>query len=386
MKTVSKILAALLILSLLLLAAGCAKQDSPAPTADPSAAPTGSVDPSAVPADTGDPADAQAASLGLKTDEVVANINGEPVTVRELLYWANATYSSWGFTDIDWDMDLDGMTVEEVLKDNVINSVKLYRAVENKSKELNITLSEADEEELAGARDNLIAQYGSEEAYQEALSQSFLTEDLYNYMLRVSYLYSYLFEEVCGENGSKCSDEEAVAFGNENGYLRAKHILLSKTDDEGNELSAEEYQKRYEKLEELISILDASDDPVAKFDELMHEYSEDPGVASYPDGYQWIEGAMVPSFEAAAKSLDDYGYSGVVEMAEYGYTIVMRLPLDPEAVAINDNYGYSLRLNAAMVNFDAILGTWTDELSIDFLPGYSKLDYKTALSANNADK
>ena len=385
MKTVSRILAAVLVL-MLLFTAGCANQDKPVPTADPTASPSGTVEPTAAPTASGDPAETQAAALGLSTDDVAATINGEPVTVREFLYWANATYSSWGFTDVDWDMDLDGMTVEEVLEDNVINSVKLYRVVENKCKELNITLPEADEEEIANARENLIAQYGSEEAYRQALSESFLTEDLYNYMLRTSYLYSYLFEEVCGVNGDKCSDDEAVAFGNENGYLRAKHILLSRTDDEGNELSAEEYQKRYEKLEELIGVLDASDDPVAKFDELMREYSEDPGAVSYPDGYQWVKGAMVPSFEAAAESLDDFGYSGVVEMAEYGYTIVMRLPLDPDAVAINDNYGYSLRMNAAMNNFDNILSVWTDELSVDFLPDYSKLDYKAALSATAADK
>lgn len=382
MKTVSRILAALLSLSLLF-AAGCSDQKPTAPSEEPSSTPSGTVDPAGA---STDPADVQAEALGLKADDVAAKINGEPVTVREFLYWANATYVSWGFTDIDWDMDLDGMTVEEVLKDNVINSVKLYRAVENKCAELNITLPESDEEELASAKDNLIAQYGSEEAYRQALAESLLTEDLYNYMLRVSYLYSYLFEEVCGVNGSKCSDEEAVMYGNENGYLRAKHILLSKTDDDGNLLSDEEYQKRYEKLEELIAILDASDDPVAKFDELMHEYTEDPGVASYPDGYQWTEGAMVPSFEEATKALDDYGYSGVVEMAEYGYTIVMRLPLDPDAYAINDKYGYSLRMNAAMANFDTILSVWTDELSVEFMPEYSKLDYKTALTADLAVK
>ena len=382
MKTVSRILAALLALSLLF-AAGCSEQKPTTPSDEPSSTPSGTVDPADASTDL---AEIQATALGLKADDVAANINGKPVTVREFLYWANATYSSWGFTDIDWDMDLDGMTVEEVLKDNVINSVKLYHVVEAKCDELNVTLSEADEEELASAKDNLIAQYGSEEAYRQALSESLLTEDLYNYMLRVSYLYSYLFEEVYGIGGSKCSDEEAVSFGNDNGYLRAKHILLSKMDDDGDLLSDEEYQKRYEKLEELIAILDASDDPVAKFDELMHEYTEDPGVASYPDGYQWTEGAMVPSFEEATKALDDYGYSGVVEMAEYGYTIVMRLPLDPDAYAINDKYGYSLRMNAAMANFDTILSVWTDELSVEFLPAYSKLDYKTALTADLAVK
>ena len=385
MKTVSKILAALLALSLLF-AAGCAKNE-PANTPDPTsptAAPTGTDETAS--AEVSDPAAEQAQKLGLDPDEAVVKINGEPVTVQEFLYWANATYTSWGVTDADWDLDVEGITVEELLKENVISSVKLYRTVEVKCAELGVTLPEADEEEIASMKDNLIASYGSEEAYKQALSESFLTEDLYNYMLRTSYLYSYLFEEVCGVNGENTSDEEAVAYGNENGFLRAKHILLSRTDDDGNQLSDEEYAERYAKLEELIAILDSSDDPVATFDELMHEYSEDPGVLNYPDGYQWIEGAMVPSFEEATKSLDDYGYSGVVEMSEYGYTIVMRLPLDPEAAAINDDYGYTLRMNAAAGNFDKILTGWADELTVEYLPAYDKLDYRTALSAEVSDK
>ncbi|MCR5648965.1 MAG: peptidyl-prolyl cis-trans isomerase [Oscillospiraceae bacterium] len=395
MKTVSRILAALLVL-MLIFAAGCANQNAPAPssvpgtepsgTSEPSATPGETSDPSADPALSDDPAWIEASALGLSPDDVASNINGKPVTVREFLYWANSTWNNWGLDTGSWDMNIGGTTAGELLADNVIYSIKLYRTVENKCAELGISLSEQDEAELASARDNLIAQYGSEEAYRQALAQSFLSEDLYDYMLRTSYLYSALYDEVCGVNGSKCSDDEALSYGNANGFLRAKHILLSRTDDEGNELSAEEYQKRYEKLEELIAILDKSDDPVAKFDELMHEYSEDPGVANYPDGYQWIEGAMVPSFEEAAKSLDDYGYSGVVEMAEYGYTVVMRLPLDPEAVAINDELGYTLRMNASMSHFDDILSEWSEELSVEFLPAYDSLDYKTAFESVAADK
>ena len=145
MKTLSKILAALLALSLLF-AAGCAKNE-PANTADPAsptASPAGTADSAS--ADDSDPAAAQAQTLGLDPDEAVVKINGQPVTAREFLYWANATYTSWGVTDADWDLDVDGITVEELLKENVISSVKLYRTVEVKCAELGVTLPEADEE------------------------------------------------------------------------------------------------------------------------------------------------------------------------------------------------------------------------------------------------
>lgn len=364
----------LALLMLLAFAAGCSSNNvTPSPDAAPSAPVTG--DPAASGPDTENAAETQASLLGVKLDDVAARINGSDVTNREFLYWANATYNSWGLTGIDLNEEIDGTTIGEILTDNVLSSVKLYRVVEAKCNELGIKLTDEDEAELAASRENMIANYGSEEAYLQALDEAFLTEDLYNYMLRTSFLYSYLFEEFYGPNGEKCSDEEAVAYGTDNGYLRAKHILLSKTDANGNELSEEDYAERREQILNFIETLDNAEDPVAEFDALMNEYSEDPGLANYPEGYQWIEGAMVESFETATKALDDYGYSDVVEMSTYGYTLVMRLPLDPDDIAINDSYGYTLRMNCAASHFDDQLSAWTDELSVDLLPDYEKLDY-----------
>ncbi len=370
MKTATRIMAALLIL-MMVFAAGCQKT----PDTDLPDFPGTSDTPDASAEPAADPAEEAAKALGVGLDEVAAVVNGDEITVREFLYWANATIGSWGVSDIDYDEDLGGVTLREVLEENVLDSVKLYRVVGAKSDELGITLSEEDEATIADAHANLLESYGSEEAYQAALSEVFLSEDLYNYMLRTSFLYSYLFEEMYGANGELISDEDALQFGEENGFLRAKHLLLSKTDADGNSLSDEEYEKRFEQMQGFIAMLDTSDDPAATFDELMNEYSEDPGLATAPDGYQWIEGCMDPSFEEAAKSLDYYGYSGVVEMSTYGYTIVMRLPLDPDEIAINDPYGYTLRMDAAMTIFDSLLSDWTQETSVEFKPAYEKLDY-----------
>ena len=368
MKIASRITAALLIL-MLLFAAGCQKTPDTPELPDLPVSP----DNTSVPAS--DPAGDAAKALGLDLDDTAAVVNGDKITVREFLYWANATISSWGVSDINWDEDLGGVTLKEVLEENVLDSVKLYRVVGAKCDELGISLSAEDEETIASARSNMIENYGSEEAYQAALSEAFLSEDMYNYMLRTSFLYSYLFDELYGTNGELLSDEDALTFGEENSFLRAKHILLSKNDADGNPLSEEEYEQKFAQMQGFIAMLDSSDDPSATFDEIMNEYSEDPGLAASPNGYQWIEGCMDTSFEEAAKSLDDYGYSGIVEMSTFGYTIVMRLPLDPDEIAINDPYGYTLRMDAAMTVFDSLLSDWTQDTEVEFMPVYEKLDY-----------
>ena len=103
------------------------------------------------------------------------------------------------------------------------------------------------------------------------------------------------------------------------------------TSDDGTTgyapLDDETIAQKKAKADELLQQLRASDDPIALFDELMNENSEDTGLAANPDGYTTSKGAMVPEFEQAALALKEGEISDVVE-SDYGYHIILRLPLD----------------------------------------------------------
>jgi hypothetical protein len=106
----------------------------------------------------------------------------------------------------------------------------------------------------------------------------------------------------------------------------------------------------------------------------MNENSEDPGLASYPNGYQFAAGDMDPSFQSAVETLSEYGISGVVEMETYGYTIIMRLPLNPNEPILSDQSGSTLRYIAASSRFQTQLDAWIGELDIKYAPAYDLLN------------
>ena len=382
-----------LILSLLLLL-GCAAcsgqtaQQQSGQSASFSAEDTLQAEPNTAPRQEEEPRPAveapreEATYGGIGENEIVLTVNGEGVTWEEFRYWLFAGLNYQGIVpdeSTDWDAVVyDEITLREYAMEDAIYSAILYNVVDQNAAEKGITITEEDEQELDGIMQSNIEYAGGEEAFQQYLDDNRLTYALMREMLKTSFYYSDLFTEMFGAKGEKMTEQEVLLFGEENGFFRAKHILMSNQDAEGAALDEEAMAAKREQLERILEEIRAAEDPAAVFDARMWDFSEDPGLSAYPDGYQFLRGDMVQAFQDAVESLEDYGISDVIEM-EYGYSIVMRLPLDPDGIAISEEqYGYTLRYDAATYAFEQVVQSWIDEADVEYTDVFERIDPATA--------
>ncbi len=173
-----------------------------------------------------------------------------------------------------------------------------------------------------------------EEFYSRLESEANMSYETYRLMRETSLLYSRTFEELYGLNGEKISEEDAVAYLAEQGYLAAHHILLMTIDpNTGDALDEDTVSEKTARAGEIAAELQAIEDQeelLRRFKELKTEFCEDTGKEIYPDGYTFFPGTMVQEFEDAVRGLEEYAVSDPVKTA-YGYHVIMRLPLHGDA-------------------------------------------------------
>ena len=225
-----------------------------------------------------------------------------------------------------------------------------------------------------------LGEEGTMEAFEQYLETIHLSKEMYDRIVTQNFLYQESFLAMYGENGEKLSDDAAMKFLEDGGYVSAAHILLLNSDEEtGEALDEAALAEKKAELETVIEELRAIEDNEerkAAFLQKATEITEDPGIAYYPEGYTFTSGTMVAEFEDAAKALEDYAISDVVETS-YGYHILMRLPLSPEAIVeFNSSTGAprTARMLAANQEYGEKLQQKAEELDLTWLPGYKAPD------------
>lgn len=326
-----RLLAALLAAGLLLSLCACQGPDAD-PSGDPSASPSASADPSASPSAGEITADLSqsllAFSAGMEGDDAALTVNGQEVPADLFLYWLALNCASleqylalYGLSGISV-----GDYAQELLQDSLTVTAN-YVLIEQKALEYGCPLTD---EQAADIREQLLA--NGQETYDNQKLLFGLTDETMEFIFAVDAYYTNLLEALVPDP----TQAELEQYVSDNGIFGVKHILLLTTDKEveqedGTTLSASQYNAQQKALaQELLAQLQASDDMESLFDLLMNEYSEDTGLSAYPDGYVYDNTtSLVDGFREATLELEPGQLSGVVE-TDYGYHILLRLPVDPE--------------------------------------------------------
>lgn len=312
------------------------------------------------------------ATAGIAGDTPVARVGDVDITAGELLYWLiyNAELylqQMGGFlTEIPWESDLgDGVTLGEQLKDGALEAAAYYRTLRLVGDKEGLTPKADISAGIDKEFEEMTVQLGSADVVEHMLWSQMLTRERLIYFNECSDLYSQLQEKYFGENsGNYLTDADVLAYLDEQGIYRAKHILRLTVDLSTQEpLDEETVAQKKAEVDDLLAQLRAAEDPIALFDQLMNEYSEDSGLAMNPDGYTAYKGQMVPPFEEAALALKNGEISEVVE-SEYGYHIILRLPLDP-ADYRNEAMGQRMQERAQ---------DWEQEYPYEKLEAYAQID------------
>ena len=323
--------------------------------------------------------DMMGADSGITSDTVMLKVNGSDITAGDLFFWMSqsasqvASYSQamGGGEEVDWSAEAgDGQTMADYVKQNAKEQAILYNVVAAKANENGYEFTKEDkeayEEELAQAKEDL----GGEEAYQNWLTTSCITEAGMEKLSSVGVLFNHMLEGMFKEGSENAPTEEDLqTYAAENDLLCAKHILLMTQDrTTGEQMSEEDAAAKQATAQGLLDQLKAIQDPAElekTFDTLMNENSEDTGLATNPDGYTFTAGQMVPEFEDATRALEFGQVSPELVKSDYGYHIILRL--DPSR-------SESLRSQWATEKLNEMVDQWVEEAEVEETEAFTNMD------------
>ena len=327
-------------------------------------------------------------------DEIVMTVAGQDIPWSEYFYYLYrqgqsvenyiASMAMYGM-NINWtdEADEDGNNYAELTLESAESIACSLAGTLGFAKENGVELSVEDletiEEKVKEDTVALCGEDGTRADLDEYLESIHLPAALYDRMNEVSVLYQNGFTALYGEDGEKLSDEETMAYLEENGYLSANHILFMTIDPESYEaLDDETKAAKQAQAAEIAAELQAIEDTeerLARFAELKEQYDEDTGKTAYPNGYIFQPGEMVAEFEDAVKGQESYQISDPVESA-YGYHVIMTLPLEPDSVLDYSSGGAAMTARSAAANeaYSAAVDAFIEAQEPVYAEGFEKPD------------
>ena len=322
---------------------------------------------------------------GLPADTVVATTDGTPITAGDLMYcfvtncdnMVEYYYYYQGTQELPWTTVLEDeegggeKSFAEYMMADAAKTAAMQLIIETKAKEAGVAVSKENAAASQATLDMVKEQLAADTdqvTMQQYLWQQAMTEEDFLRICNMEYLYQGLTDHYYGEGGeNEPTDEILLSYADSAGYYSVKHILL-----DTKESTDEEKAEKKAKAEELLAQIKASGNDEALFDKLMNEHTEDPGIATNPEGYTFQANTNIdPAFEEAALALEPGQLSEIVE-GQHGYHIMLRLPMK-----VTDD------LKTGFVNEQmSLMGTmWVESAEIELTDAGKALDAKAIYDA-----
>ncbi|MBR5322654.1 MAG: peptidylprolyl isomerase [Clostridia bacterium] len=216
-----------------------------------------------------------------------------------------------------WQKEGNGVSQ---ITDYVLNSLKETYGMFALADEYEITLTKEDKEYVSAYIEES-KQGMTNEEYIASLEKSFLTEDVYRFVLEVQQLEYLVYEHLMSESSGIINvDDATLEKALDEEFVRATHILFTYENEE-------ERKAQLEKANQILEKLKNGED----FETLKEEYSADTDLKGNKDGYYFTHGEFKNEFEYTAFDLEVGEISEVIT-TDVGYHIVKRLPIEDDYV------------------------------------------------------
>ncbi len=294
----------------------------------------------------------------LSNDTVVITMDGVEITADMFFYYLSyyETYYMLMFTSGGYDVSLEDSYSDDMTYADLFISITKEASTEltmarKLAEDAGIAFTEEDQTSLEEAM--------AEQAESDLLYVGANAGVMENILTCTIYGNAYQLA-VYGEGGSEeITDEMTEAYAEENGYYNCRYILFNAVDLEGEELEAvqAEAQACYEALSQL-----SGDELVEEFQAQQAELNENGDTEEY-----YVGPSSDLSFGDTVLALEEYEV-GITDATDYGYFVVLRLPLGEENLSeVKQDYADEL--------FSAAIADAVSSADITYADALEELDY-----------
>lgn len=204
-----------------------------------------------------------------------------------------------------WETGVDGVTLEENVKDIVLAKIARIKTLNLMAKENDITLNDAEINKVKVAADEYYESLNEKERKLLGIDKELIT-DLYTECALADKVCEYILEDINPE----VSDDEARS-------VTVEHIFMKTymLDGSGEKVPYTDAMKQ-KVYDEMKDVLDMAQSGEHSFKTLMDEYSE-----AELKTISFGKGEVDKAFEDAAFNMETNEMSGIVE-GEEGYYII----------------------------------------------------------------